>query len=594
MPLISRGKTFGVLEIYSDKPNSFDIYETQMFMELADNISHWISNLHTRKEEAWLHEALRRERDFSNDALNSLPGVFYFYDQDLKFTRWNKNFERVTGYTKDEIAHMSPLDFFAGAEKELIAERIKEVFEKGFSDAEADLVSKDGKRTPYYFTGLSAQIGEKHYLCGVGIDISARKSAEEERDWLFNLSLDPLCVASLDGHFKQVNPAFTRILGWSENELLTRPWLDFIHPDDHEASSRASEELFAGRAITDFENRYLDKSGIYHWFSWNAYPLTEANLAFCVARDVTTQKENIEEIQKLNLELRRYSNELEKQVAERTAELTLAKERAESADRLKSAFLATMSHELRTPLNSIIGFAGILLQGLAGPLNEEQTKQLRMVASSGRHLLNLINDVLDISKIEAGQLRLANEPFELKDTVIRAVERVGPIAEQGGIVISLDISLNEGQIMGDRSRTEQVLLNLLNNAIKFTPRGGEVSVEVKLLHSAKPVDLTETRRGKTAGDMVLVSVQDSGIGIRSEGMAMLFEPFRQIDVGMTRRFEGTGLGLSISKRLVEMMGGKIWAESGGEGMGSRFTFTLPFQRHESGREPLHETTYTPN
>jgi len=255
-------------------------------------------------------------------------------------------------------------------------------------------------------------------------------------------------------------------------------------------------------------------------------------------------------------QIQQHAAELEQRVAERTRELTSAKERAESADRLKSAFLATMSHELRTPLNSILGFTGILLMGLVGPLTEEQSKQLNMVQDSARHLLALINDVLDISKIEAGQLELAHEPFDMRATIQKSIEKVRPLAEKKGLTLAATIAPAVGQSIGDPRRVEQILLNLLNNAVKFTERGA-VRIE----------------SGVEAGRLV-TRVMDTGIGIRAEDMETLFKPFRQVDTGITRQYEGTGLGLSICKRLVETMGGKIWVESE-LGKGSTFTFTLP-------------------
>ena len=266
-------------------------------------------------ERKWAEEKILRERDFSDVVINSLPGVFYLYDENLRFLRWNKNFEQVTGYTGAEIAGMSPLDFFPGPDKKLIAARTQEVFAKGISHAEADFIAKDGKRTPYFFTGLATQIEGKRCLIGVGIDITERKRAEDQLHQLHN-------------------------------------------------------------------------------------------------------------------ELKRHTDELEQRVADRTAELTVAKERAESADRLKSAFLATMSHEPRTPLNSIIGFTGIILQRIVGPLNAEQTKQLGMVQGSARHLLDLINDILDLSKIEAGQLEIEARPFDVRESVEKVTRLVTPLAEK--------------------------------------------------------------------------------------------------------------------------------------------------------------------
>ncbi|MGQ9655712.1 MAG: ATP-binding protein [Thermodesulfobacteriota bacterium] len=255
-------------------------------------------------------------------------------------------------------------------------------------------------------------------------------------------------------------------------------------------------------------------------------------------------------------ELRSVNQEMEQRIRERTAQLSAAMEKAQAADRLKSAFLATMSHELRTPLNSIIGFTGILLQGLAGPLNEEQRKQLSMVQGSARHLLALINDVLDISKIEVGELTLSSTAFELGPSVEKTVKMVTPLADKKGLSLTLDVADDAGTVMADQRRLEQVLLNLLNNAVKFT-ESGEVRVSC---------------RGEA--DDCVISVADTGIGIDPQEIEVIFRPFHQLDTGITRKYEGTGLGLSISKRLVEMMGGSIQVQSQ-PGHGSTFTVRIP-------------------
>ena len=256
------------------------------------------------------------------------------------------------------------------------------------------------------------------------------------------------------------------------------------------------------------------------------------------------------------LELRQINQEMEQRIVARTAELAGATEKAQAADRIKSAFLATMSHELRTPLNSIIGFTGILLQGLAGPLNMEQQKQMGMVQSSARHLLALINDVLDISKIESGQLTLARDSFDLRASIEKMAKVVSPLAGKKGIDLRMDISGEIGTITSDQRRLEQVILNLINNAVKFTEKG-HVAVACR-------ADNGHYR----------LSVSDTGIGIKPEEIPDLFQPFHQIDAGLTRKHEGTGLGLSISKKIVDMMGGTIDVASRW-GEGSTFTVRLP-------------------
>ena len=248
-------------------------------------------------------------------------------------------------------------------------------------------------------------------------------------------------------------------------------------------------------------------------------------------------------------------------IAERNRQLVEAREAAESADRLKSAFLATMSHELRTPLNSIIGFTGILEQELAGPLNEEQKKQLGMVSASADHLLALINDVLDLSKIEAGQMKVECEPFEIQPLLEKVIRTIRPMAARKGLPVSLEVGPGLGRVFADSRRVEQVLLNLLSNALKFTEKG-----ELRISCSQQ-------------GSYVAISVTDTGIGIKPEDIKRLFRPFTQIDDSHTRQYQGTGLGLSISKRLVMLMGGSIVVESEWK-KGSTFSFFLPVQQGE--------------
>jgi PAS domain S-box-containing protein len=255
-------------------------------------------------------------------------------------------------------------------------------------------------------------------------------------------------------------------------------------------------------------------------------------------------------------ELRELNAELEARVVERTRSLEAAMREAQSADLLKSAFLATMSHELRTPLNSIIGFTGVLMRGLAGPLNDEQIKQLGMARESANRLLALINDVLDISKIEAGQLEVIRTPLDIRVIIESVLRSVAPHAHKKGLALSAAIGPEVGTIVSDRRRVEQILLNLLSNGVKFTERG-EVRLECRV-----------------RGAFLETSVCDTGIGIPAEDMDRLFKPFQQLETGLDRRHEGTGLGLSICQNLTRLLGGSIQAESA-LGAGSRFTFTLP-------------------
>ncbi len=251
-----------------------------------------------------------------------------------------------------------------------------------------------------------------------------------------------------------------------------------------------------------------------------------------------------------------HEQHLEHLVAERTVELEAAKTKAEESDHLKSAFLASMSHELRTPLNSIIGFTGILLQGMAGPLSEEQTKQLSMVKGSASHLLELINDILDISKIESGHVQVYDEAFKVDLLLVMAVSSLRPFAEKKGLRLRHNIEENLPKLNSDKRRLEQVLINLINNAIKFTD-DGEIMVNCYLKEAFLNID-----------------VIDTGVGIGAKDIETIFETFRQIDTGLDRVKEGSGLGLAISKKLVELLGGTIKLSSE-PGVGSTFSVVLP-------------------
>ena len=265
-------------------------------------------------------------------------------------------------------------------------------------------------------------------------------------------------------------------------------------------------------------------------------------------------------------ELQKHRDHLEALVEERTQQLRMsnmemmqAKEHAEAADQMKSAFLATMSHELRTPLNSIIGFTGILLQGLVGPLNDEQRKQLQMVRTSANHLLALISDILDISKIEAGKLQISRETFDLRAAIDKIVQTFRPLTEKKGLRLEVAIAPEVGELYSDARRVEQIILNLLSNAVKFTDAG---SINISCV---------------AADGNYVIRVADTGIGVKKENIDEMFKPFRQIDTGINRMYEGTGLGLSICKKLLELMGGDIRVESEWQ-RGTIFTVSIPVER----------------
>jgi signal transduction histidine kinase len=259
----------------------------------------------------------------------------------------------------------------------------------------------------------------------------------------------------------------------------------------------------------------------------------------------------------LYAQVRQHAEELEAKVEARTQDLKEANASLAAASQHKSEFLASMSHELRTPLNAVIGFSEVLSERLFGELNEKQEEFVADILSSGRHLLSLINDILDLSKVEAGRIELQLEPFSLPSAIDGAMTLVRERAKRHGITISLTLDERLDEFVADERKFRQILLNLLSNAVKFTPDGGRISVNATL----------------TSG-CAKISVSDTGIGIAPGDQEVIFEAFRQVGRGQSQRREGTGLGLTLAKSYVELHGGKISVESE-LGKGSTFTFTLP-------------------
>lgn len=464
----------------------------------------------------------------------------------------------IVGMTMAEIIHPDDLPTYRSSLTELVAGRIREFsVELRCLDVRGSMVWINLAVSPLWTAD-----SQPTTLIAIAQDVTGRvlaedalRISEEKFRNIFAEAPAGIFQSTLDGKFVSVNAKLAAIFGYDSPEQMLESITDissqlFVHSEQR--------SLIVAKTIEATSYVYLEVD-----YRRRDGSVITANLYMRAVRDNRGQVaflegfvEDITERKLAEEELRKHREHLEDLVRERTAELAVAKERAEAADQLKSAFLATMSHELRTPLNSIIGFTGILLQGLGGPINEEQAKQLKMVRDSANHLLSLISDILDISKIEAGQLVIAFDTFDLPKSIRKVVQSVSPLAEKKGLRLTLEVGEGVGDIISDQRRLEQVLLNLLSNAVKFTEQG-EVKVSC----------FRETGRYVT-------SVSDSGIGIKDEDMERLFKPFHQVDTGLSRKYEGTGLGLSICKKLVELMGGSIWVESS-QGTGSTFWFTLP-------------------
>jgi PAS domain S-box-containing protein len=493
---------------------------------------------------------------------------------------FNVGAERMLGYTATDVVNIitpadisDPQELIARAQalSAELATPITPGFEalvfkasRGIEDIyELTYVRKDGTRLPAVVsvTALRDASGTIIGYLLIGTDNTARKLVEEEqkksdqrlRDQQFytrsliESNIDALMTTDPSGIITDVNKQMEALTGCTRDELIGAPFKDcFTDPDRAEAGIR---RVLSEKSVTDYELTARARDGKQTVVSYNATTFYDRSRTlqgvFAAARDVTERK--------------RVEHELQQ-----------AKAAAESANHTKSDFLASMSHEIRTPMNAIMGIADLLAKTILTP---EQDKYVQIFRRSGDNLLNLINDILDLSKVEASQLDLEKTGFSLGDHLEKVIEMVAPRAAEKGLTLRCDIAPGvANDLVGDPTRLRQVLLNLLGNAIKFTEAG---SVVLKV----------EADRNCAVPTALRFTVSDTGIGIADHKLARIFERFTQADSSTTRRFGGSGLGLTISKRLVELMGGRIWVTSE-IGRGSVFAFAVPFEIWAAVNRPV--------
>ena len=404
-----------------------------------------------------------------------------------------------------------------------------------------------------------------------------KERAEEKYRNLFEDSRDPVYISSREGKVVDVNQSFLELFGYTREEIMKLNIKDtYVDPNGR---FRFQKEIEQKGFVREFEVKLCkkDRTVIHCIISASVRRADDGGIMGYqgIVHDITERKLAEEALNKAH-------DDLERKVVERTEELRIAKEVAEVANHAKSDFLANMSHELRTPLNAVIGFSEVLRDQYFGNLNEKQADYINDILESGRHLLSLINDILDLSKIEAGKVEFEPSKVNIKELLEDSLIMVKEKCMKHGIDLGIDITqdLESLDITADKRKLKQVMFNLLSNAAKFTTHGGTITLEANRVSGSElRVSRSEqlaTRNSQLAtGDFIEISVADSGIGISPEDQEEIFEEFYQVKSSYTDKTPGTGLGLSLTKRLVEMHKGRIWLESDGEGKGSRFSFTLP-------------------
>ena len=524
---------------------------------------------------AFLQEMAARDLRKSEDRFRKLFGQsndVIFLHQSGRIIDANQKASELLGFNKDQLINMTIENLYVekhpgeSREKNDTVRREESlVYETQFRKADGEKIDME----------VSSRVidRERGITQGIARDITERKQAEkalreseEKYKKLYNesrmaeevyrsllhTSADAIVTYDMEGKTRYINPSFTKIFGWTLEEVKGKR-IPFLPESEKDATIAGIKQIIEeGKGIQGFETKRFTKDG----------RIVDVSISGSRHDDIKGEPAGMLVI------LRDTSG---KKKVER--ELWQAKETAEAGNQAKSEFLANMSHELRTPLNHIIGFTELLVGKHFGELNDTQDEYLNDVLTSSRHLLSLINDILDLSKVEAGKLHLEPGNVNLKGLLEHSLTLFKEKAMKRGVQLTTDIDGIPETIRADDRKLKQIMYNLLSNAVKFIPDDGKVRLSANRFSSGE--SKTDEFQLRPNEDYVEISVMDSGIGIKEEDRERIFNPFEQIENSASKRFQGTGLGLSLTKSLVELHGGKIWVESDGEGEGSIFKFVIP-------------------
>lgn len=486
-------------------------------------------------------ERLRsREEAHYRAILDASPAVIYVKDLQGRYLLVNNAFEAFMRLPRGEL--------LGRTDEQLYGPELAEAIRRNDVDVLCGKAAMEREELAPHADGLHVYrsikfplldtSGQPYALGGISTDVTLQKRAEEERERFFHLVPDMFCIAGLDARFKRINPAFTRVLGWSEEELLARPFLELVHPEDRERTSDELAETEWGAHALHFENRYLCKDGTWRWLAWMTSPATPEGVIYAAARDITVQREVQEAVRRLN-------QELERRVHQRTRQL-------EEANRELESFSYTVSHDLRAPLRHITGFVELLERHARGVLDARAQGYLRTISESARRGGQLVDDLLAFSRM--GRVEMRQSRVRLEPLAAEVWEELAPEREGRQIVLAMG-PLPEAR--GDPAMLRIVFKNLLGNAVKYTRPRARARVEVT----------AEERE-----DSLVIHVKDNGVGFDMAYEDKLFGVFQRLH--QASEFEGMGIGLAHVRRIIARHGGRTWGR-GEVGQGATFSFSLP-------------------
>jgi len=607
MPLKVGERIIGVISVESETPDAFTEQDERLLATLANQAAIAFENAQLYEsvqkelsERKRVEDALRTSETHYRELADSITDILFELDQDLHYTHWNRASEILTGVPAKDAIGKSMYGIFGASEEQT---RIRQIYESVLKEHQSKtfetILNLNGHKRSFEINAYPSTRG----VSVVAKDVTERKRSEIIMQKRFELmeysaqhSLDELMQRTIDEisdltgssigflHFVEADQVSLGMQTWSTNALRlfqvpasegthrsldqAGVWAEAAHQrhpliqNDYESLPNRNSipqghvPIMREIIIPIIRNeRIMAMMGIANKpQDYTQHDLEVAEHLADYAWDITERKQ-------MEIALEAERNRLAQRVDERTADLSRANSNLARALRVKDEFLANMSHELRTPLNAILGLSESLSEQIAGPLNDKQQKYIATISESGHHLLSLINDILDLAKIDAGQITLDINKVDIHSVCQASLRMIKQLAQKKNQEVSLEIDDGLGLIWADERRLKQMIVNLLGNAVKFTPENGNLGLKVQ---------------GDEEANKISFTVWDNGIGIKDDDLARLFQPFVQLDSGLARESTGTGLGLALVAQMARLHGGSITAFSEPE-HGSRFTIILPWE-----------------